>query len=219
MAAKHIAFRAVFLDMRPLLVDIHHVNGFVFVNRADQLRILVLFLADGEVHVRRRAVHRDEFGLRLIFLRQLDALMRRCELPDIAAQNIAAHTLLDHGKPRVAQLGDIYRFSLGKHMQLERGFALFRADGQLARRNADILRVCFVVVARRGSQILNVFAEHIADHTVLINLCPCIVEFNDIDEFARRHAAQLLRGRGFFRSYRHVLGNGSCIKDILSQCL
>lgn len=104
-------------------------------------------------------------------------------------------------------------------MQLERGFALFRANGQLARRNADILCVRFVVVARRGSQILDVFAENIADHTILINLCPCIVEFNDIDEFACRHTAQLLRGRGFFRSYRHVLGNGSRIKDILSQCL
>lgn len=39
MTAQHIALRIILFDVRPLLVEIHHVNAFVFIDRAKQFRV------------------------------------------------------------------------------------------------------------------------------------------------------------------------------------
>ena len=80
MTAQHIALRIILFDVRPLLVEIHHVNAFVFIDRAKQFRVFIFFLADREVHIRRCAVYCLEIGQGLICFRQFDALVRRLKL-------------------------------------------------------------------------------------------------------------------------------------------
>ena len=197
MAAQHIAVRVALLHARPLVIELHHIDGFVFVNRADQLGVLVLFLADGQIHVRRRAVHRREAGRNLIILRQLNAVVCGAKVVDPVGQHIALHALLHHGKPFLAQLGDVHRFALFELLQLLRGFAFLRADGQAPLGHAQILR------GRR--QILDVSGQHIAHHAVLVNLRPLAAIFDDVNQLARLHAAQLRGRRGFLRAYGHGL--------------
>ena len=205
MAAQHIAVRVALLHARPLVVELHHIDGFVFVNRADQLGVLVLFLADGQIHVRRRAVYRREAGRNLIIRRQLNAVVRGAKVVDPVGQHIALHALLHHGKPFLAQLGDVHRFALFELLQLLRGFAFLRADGQVPLGHAQILRVRLVVIARGRRQILDVSGQHIAHHAVLVNLRPLAAVFDDVNQLARLHAAQLRGRRGFLRAYGHGL--------------
>ena len=141
--------------------------------------------------------------------------MCRRKVGNRVCQHIAAHTLLDHRIPLLTQLEDIHRLPFCEHVHSLGRLALRLADGQLFGRHAQIQRVGLVIIAICSSQILDVLAEHIAHHAVLIHLRPRITVFDDVDEPAFLHAAQLLGRRGLLLSYGHILCNRSGIQDFL----
>ena len=201
--------------MRPVTPDLHDLDVLVFVDRAQQAGIGVHLLADGEVDIRRRGIDGLKRGRRHKLRGQLGALVRGLQIRDGAGEHIALDALLDDAEPLLAQLQDIHRLALDERIELLGRAAHLRADGQRLTGHAEIERLRLVVVACRVRQILHVLGEDVALHTVLLDARPGLLIFDDVDELAGLHTAQLFGGGGFLLSYGHCLGDRRGIYDLL----
>ena len=217
MIGADITLRVALAHMRPVPLDLHDLDVLVFVDRAQQARIGVHLLADGEVDVRCRSINGLKRGWWNELRRQLDALVRGLQIRDGACEHIALNALLDDAEPLLAQLQDIHRLALEERIELLRRAAHLRADGQRLAGHAKIERLRLVVVASRIRQILHVLGEDVAPHAVLLDERPGLLIVDDIDELTGLHAAQLFGGGGFLLSYGHRLGDRRGIHDLLCQ--